>query len=432
MQADVQGGADMEAQELRRLRPALRRFARKFDGCFSRQATRQHLRTYMSGQLGPLERKSIEPMALEANVSPRTLQEFLGHHRWDEDLMRRRLGGLTQRDHAHAQAIGVIDGTSVAKKGDKTPGVNRQYCGSTGKIDNGVVTVHLGYVVPGFHTLVDSDLYLPQEWAEDRARRHEAGIPDEVVYRPKWRIALDLVERTLAAGVSLRWLTCDEEYGCCKAFRDRVAELGLTYVVEIPQNMGGWTHPVRVEQPSSTPPSSVGRPRQHARLAAGEPLSREVRHLWPRGGPSFRTFRVKDTQKGPVVWEARETRFYPRAEHIPGDPLRLIVAREVLTGEIKYFLSNATMDVPLENLLTVAFSRWNVERLFEDAKGEVGLDHFEVRTYKSVIRHLVLTNLSLYFLAEQTQRLRGEKSLVVDLPGAQGDGSPARSNEITA
>lgn len=425
----------MDAQELRRLRPALRRFARKFDRCFARPASRRHFRTYLAGQLGPLERKSIEPMALDAGVPPRTLQEFLGFHRWDEDLMRRRLCELTRKHHAHEQAIGVIDETSVAKKGDKTPGVSRQYCGSRGKIDNGVVTVHLGYVVPGFHALLDGDPYLPQAWAEDRARRLAAGVPDEVIYRPKWRIALDLLERTLATGVSMRWLTADEAYGRCTAFRDRVAALGLTYVVEVPQDTRGWTHPVAIEPPDALPSGAVGRPRAHARALPGQRAAREVRHLWRRGGPSWTTFRVKDTQKGPVVWEARETPFYPQAEHTEkplAAPLRLIIAREVMTGEIEYFLSNAPADVPLASLLTVAFCRWNVERLFEDAKGEVGLDHFEVRTYISVIRHLVLTNLSLYFLAEQTQRLRGEKPMVDDIAGTHGDGGPARSDEVAA
>jgi len=119
----------------------------------------------------------------------------------------------------------------------------------------------------------------------------------------------------------------------------------------------------------------------------GPPVSR----LWKRGGPSWVRYLIKTTQKGPIVWEVRETRYFPNDDGVPGRECRLIIAREVLTGERKYFLSDAGPDVPLKTLLYVAFSRWHIERLFEDGKGEVGLDHFEVRSYLSLKRHLVLS-----------------------------------------
>ena len=124
-------------------------------------------------------------MALEAGVAPRTLQEFLGLHQWDHEKMRRRVQQIVARDHADENAIALIDETSFAKKGNKTVGVQRQWCGSTGKTDNCVVSVHLGYATGNFHALLDGDLYLPESWHADRQRCREAGIPDEVVYRPK-------------------------------------------------------------------------------------------------------------------------------------------------------------------------------------------------------------------------------------------------------
>src|SRR5258706_12645356 len=176
----------METQELRRLRPALKRFVSQFDDCIKTAPSREHLRTYLNGQLGPLERKSIEPIVLEAGVHPRNLQEFLSIHRWHDRGAGRTLRELVRRDHFDPDAIGVIDETSFAKKGDKTAGVQRQHCGSTGKTDNCVVTVHLGYVARGFHALIDGDLFLPEDtWSKDRERCRAAGIPDEVVYRPK-------------------------------------------------------------------------------------------------------------------------------------------------------------------------------------------------------------------------------------------------------
>ncbi len=406
----------MDINELRRFRAALERFAQEFDGCVKTVPSRRHLLRYLNGQLGPLGRKSVEPIALDAGIPPRTLQEFLSQHRWDEEAVARRLRALAVRDHPDPNGIGVIDETSFAKKGDKTPGVQRQYCGSTGKIDNGVVTVHLGYVTGDFHALLDGDLFLPEEtWSNNRSRCRAAKIPDSVVYRPKWQIALELTRRCLQEGVQLRWITADEFYGRAKEFRDGVSDLGPKYVVEIPSNLSGWIRKPEVEPPGTV--TASGHQLAKARLADGERPARLVSKLWKRGGPSWIVHRIKDTQEGPEVWKVRETRFWPNDDGAPGREGRLIIAREVLAGETKYFLSDAGPEVPLTTLLCVAFSRWHIERLFEDAKGEVGFDHFEVRNYVSLMRHLVLTNLSVYFLAEQTDRLRKKKAVVDCVPG---------------
>lgn len=413
----------MDLAELRSLRRALNRFVRQFHDCIKTQPSRKHFGTYLAGQLGPLERKSIEPIALEAGVPPRTLQEFLSIHRWDEEAVEQRLRALIIRDHFDRNAIGVIDEVGFPKKGDKTAGVQRQYCGATGKTDNCVIAVELGYVTNDFHTLVDGDLYLPEEaWSEDRDRCRSAGIPDDVVYRPKWRIALELVERTRGEGVPMAWLTADEFYGQARQFREGIARLGIHYVVEIPSTLTGWTR-----QPELVPAGTVaasGRVLKKPRLAVGEKEARKVSQLWKRGGPPWVHYWIKTTQKGPVVWEVRETKFFPNQNGVPGKEARLLIAREVLTGEVKYFLSDAPVEVALKTLLFVAFSRWHIERLIEDAKGEVGFDHFEVRCYRALIRHLVLTSLSLYFLCEQTNRLRKKKPELDALAGAGCGGSP--------
>lgn len=421
----------MDIQELRRLRPELERYVKKFDDCIKTRPSKEHLRTYINGQLSPLESKSIEPIALEARVPPRSLQEFLSIHRWDEEAVARRHRELVMQYHSDPNAIGIIDETSFAKKGHKTAGVQRQYCGSTGKIDNCVVSVHLGYAAQDFHTLIDGDLYLPEEsWAEDFGRRREARIPDGVVYRPKWKIALDIINRSIADGVRMSWLTADELYGRVRQFRETVASLGITYVVEVPASITGWTRLPKVE-PAGTVTES-GRKLKKPRLSSEAEEPRPVSKLWKRGGPSWQAYKIKDTDKGPVVWEVRESRFFCNDDGIPGGEERLIIAREVLTGEVKYFLSCAGAEVPLKILLYVAFSRWRIERLFEDGKGEVGFDHFEVRNYRSLMRHLILTMLSLYFLCEQTDRLREKKSELVPSPGEGRGGGTTRSGDVTA
>lgn len=397
------------------LRRRLDRFAREFDGCIKSAPTRQHLRTYLAGQQSSLMRKSVEPMALAAGVAPRTLQEFLSLHRWDHDQMRRHVQEIVAQCHADDAAIALIDETSFPKKGEKTAGVQRQYCGATGKTDNCVVTVQLGYAAPGFQALLDGDLYLPEEsWHGDRERCRKAGIPDDVVYRPKWQIALELLNRVQHNGVRMKYLTADEAYGGCHAFRKGVQDRGLIYVVEVPRSVRGWTQRPSVILPGEQ--AAAGRPRLKAALAPGARAARRVDRMWKRGGPSWETYHIKDTEKGPVVWEARISRFWSNDEGVPAEEGWLIVARNVLDGEVKYFLSNASEDTPIETLLHVAFNRAHVEYLFQIAKSEIGMDHFEVRGYLPLMRHLILSFVSLLFLAEQTERLRGKKPVVEPLP----------------
>ncbi|MBM4043457.1 MAG: IS701 family transposase, partial [Planctomycetes bacterium] len=396
---------------LKALRKELDTFVSSFAPCIKTEPSRRHFKTYVEGQVSDLERKNVAAIALNAGVSPRTLQEFVGLHVWDHLGARDELQRQVMVRHADPNAIADIDESGFAKKGEKTAGVKRQYCGATGKVDNCVVTVHLGYVAKDFHTLLDGDLYLPEDWLADRERCREAGIPDSVVFRTKWEIALDLLDRALANGVRFKWLTADEHYGGCGAFRDGVGERGLTYVVEVPCSLTGWTKRPRVVIPAKVG-RGAGRPPCTPRLACDAPEARPLKALWKRGGPTWKGFHVKNTQAGPVVWEARVVRFFPAAGGLPGEPLWLLVARNVLDQEIKYFYSNAPEDTPPEVLLHVAFSRCHIEQLFEESKGEVGLDHFEMRKYLAIRRHLVLSMVSLLFLEEQTERLRGKKSVV--------------------
>jgi SRSO17 transposase len=414
----------MTLAELGAIRKNLDKFLRRFDGCIRTRPSREHLRTYVGGQIGRLPRKSIEPIALEAGVPPRSLQEFLSLHKWDEQGMRRRLQEIVARSHGDPEAIAVIDETSFAKKGRDTTGVQRQYCGATGKTDNCVVTVHLGYAAEGFHALIDGDLYLPEEtWIRDADRRSKAGIPDDVVFREKWRIALDLLGRTIANGVSFRYLTADEEYGRSGPFRRGVAAHGIQYVVEVPCSMSGWTRRPPTKGPEDY--AGTGRPRLRRGLSPQAPAPRRADEVWRHGGPRRRKYHIKETDKGPVVWEVRAGRFFPWEDGLPGEEGWLIVARNVLDGEVKYFFSNAPAKTPLTTLLRIAFSRWVIERLFEDGKTEIGLDHFEVRRYIAVIRHLIVSMVSLLFLVEETDRLRGKKPLVECVAGGGGPGSAA-------
>jgi SRSO17 transposase len=416
----------MDVAQIRALKPRLDDYLAGFADCFGRCDTREHLAVYVSGQLSDLAQKSVEPLALAAGIPPRTLQEFLARYRWDEDAVRRRLHHLVARDHACPHSIGLIDETSDPKKGVQTPGVQRQHCGAVGKKDNCIVTVHLGYAADDFHTLLDGELFLPESWSGDRPRCRAAGIPDAMVYRPETEIALELYDRAVAHGVHFEWLTFDEWYGSKPAFLRSLDAREQKFVGEVHKDFVAWTKRPRVTgRPYRR--GGRGRPRRVPRLVAGSPrpltVSDMPRHHAPLRDREWMRYRVKDGEKGPMAWEAKSILIYPKNEDgLPERTYRLVVARNVAApDEVKFFVTNAPPEAPLPALLLVAFSRWRVERCFEDEKGELGLDHYEGRKYRGLKRHMILTAVSHSFLARVHQELRGEKPGAGGVSGADGD-----------
>jgi SRSO17 transposase len=260
--------------------------------------------------------------------------------------------------------------------------------------------------------MLASDLYLPKSWADDRERCRRAGIPDELIYRPKWRIAIDQAERCIRDGVRFSWFTFDEEYGSVPGFWFELNRLGQRGIGEVRANFTCWP----------TLPHYCSQQKAHA--------SKRVDNVC-RFSPVFRNqtayrLTVKETTRGPVVWEIKTGRVHlvdtRDGESRPTDrEYWLIVARNTATGETKYFVSNAAGGASWKEMMTVAFARWHVEMWFERAKQETGFGAFEVRTYTGLIRHWLCSRMAMYFLAEQTERLRGEKS--PDHLGAGGRGS---------
>lgn len=415
----------MDAQQIRGLEPKLDRFLGKFADCFARKDTRAHLGVYVRGQLSDLPEKSVEPIALAAGVPPRTLQEFLSQLKWDEERMRDRVQQVVMTEHAGTHAIGIFDETSDPKKGDKTPGVQKQWCGRLGKLENCLVTVHLGYAVDDFHCLIDGELFLPEGWDQDRERCREAGIPDTVVYRSKWRIALELYDRAIEKGLHFDWLTFDEAYGGKPEFLREVSARQQRYVAEVPRTFTGWLKEPRVvTRPYRR--GGRGRGRKVPRLASGSRPARGVETLLKDRmlcDQPWQPWRVKDGEKGPMVWECKHTFITVKDEQgLPGQRLHLIIARNVLDPkEIKFFVSNAPLATGIGALLLVAFSRWRVERCFQDDKSEIGLDQYEGRRYLGLKRHLVLSAVSYLFLAKVRQEWGGKPG-VDGVPIAHGRG----------
>jgi SRSO17 transposase len=385
----------MTEQEIADLGPAFAGHLLRFGSCFPQKRVANHFGTFCRGLLSDMPRKSVEPIALESGTAVRTLQEFLATTQWDHgharDLLQRRFASvLADLPGDDLGTIGVIDETSCQKWGDQTPGVQRQYLGCVGKIDNGIVTVHIGVAKGAFQALLDADLYLPEAWAEDRTRCRDAGIPDDIGYRAKWRIALDQWLRLGGNGVSFDWLTFDEGYGSKVPFLWVLGVVGQKFVAEVPVNFT-------------------------VRRSAGGCAGRADELQPARHTDDWERFRVARKTQPKQVWRARSTRVWAaEGWHL------LVTAINEATGEVKYFATNA-IEEPLDRVLRVAFRRATIEHAFRLAKQEAGLMHYEGRQYVGLVRHLMMALVVLGFVAEQTQRLRGEK------PGGDSRASVPRS-----
>ena len=438
----------MGAQRIGQLRQDIRRELRRFDDCFARSEGREHLQCYVGGQVSNLKRKNVEAMADAAGVPPRTLQDFLATHRWDHTRAVDRLQQLVaeQHDEPRDQSIGLIDETSFAKRGDKTVAVQRQYCGASGKIDNCMVSVALGYAsLRGqFRCTLDHRIFLPKSWDDDLKRRREAGVPDELSHQPKWKIALEMLERAHTNGVRFAWLTFDEAYGNNVQFLESLDRMGQTYVAEVSPSMHGWLIEPTVLQKDhhAARHPHGGRPRRLPRLSAqsakAKRIDRLCRYSYPMRDQPWVDYHIKEGHKGPIVWQAKAARFQCNVAHesdgrrrdprfaLPSSPRWLIQAYNPLTGETKYFVSNASAGVPIERLMHVAFSRWHIERGFQDEKDQLGLDQFECRRYVAVQRHLILTAISHLLLARLRLKLIAEEQVEGGKNPDGAAGSPRR------
>ena len=412
----------MTAEQIASLGPALGSFLAGFKACFVTNNTFAHLGTYCRGLLSDLARKSVEPIALAAGCAVRTLQEFLASHVWDDQRMRDEIQRRIVREHLPPPGgkprdgvgtVGWIDETSVAKKGDKTPGVQRQYCGASGKIDNCIVTVHLACRSGDFAAVLDNDLFLPEQtWDAGPAatkRRADAHVPDQVIYTSKWLLALGQIGRAMANGVRFDWLTFDEWYGGKPGFLAGLEDFGLLYVTEVPKNLPCFPSPPKYK--------SLQRP------FASKPVERAGKWSKPFKGKPWQIIKLARKTLGPQTWQVRAAQVHLSRD---GKPLPrthwLIVAKNPASGEVKYFVSNAPPKTALTTLLKVAFTRAGIEHLFRLAKSEVGFGHYEGRNYNGLMRHMTLCQLVLLFAAEQTGRLRGGKSGTddrADGPGTQ-------------
>lgn len=357
---------------------------------FRRVEPRRRVVAYLKGLLAPVERKNGWQLAEAAGDStPDGMQDFLARMHWDADLVRDDLRAYGVEHLGDAGAVLVLDETGFIKKGAKSVGVQRQYSGTAGRIENCQIGVFLGYASRHGHALIDRALYLPENWVNDPARRHEAGVPEEVIFATKPTLGRQMLKRAFVAGVPCAWVTGDSVYGTDHALRRTIETSGRGYVLAVTsaQHLGckpvaDWLEDVKTWQ----------------RLSAGA------------------------GSKGPRLYDWA---YLPdRSEAAIGWRKGLLIRRKISKPDkFTFYLTLAPEATTLPDLAHIAGMRWTVEACFEAAKGEVGLDHYEVRSWTGWHRHITLAMLAHAYLTVVRQTATGGRG---QRRGHEGSAAPHR------
>ena len=387
----------------------MRTYIKKFDPAFQRSEQLGWSQSYLQGLLGDASRKNVEQMALELGQNVRDMQHFIGQSPWDAEpviAIHQQLVGETLGEE---DGVALIDESSVVKQGNDSVGVAAQYCGSVGKTANGQVGVYLGYASRKGYSLIEGRLFLPDEWFEEAhaQKRSACGVPEDLEYQTKPEIGLELLQKAAKrGGLPFQWVAADELYGDSPAFRDGVAALNKWYFTEIKS-----TTPVWNTRPEVHVPEWSGHGRHPTRLRLRHPNDRptQVKEL-AAGIPkeSWTRATVKEGSKGPIICDFAFLRLTESRGNLPGPQVWLIIRRNLDDPSIlKYYFSNAPANIPLIEFVRISGMRWPIETIFEEAKGEVGFDHYETRSWLGWHHHMLLVALAHHFLVRL--RIRFQK-----------------------
>lgn len=385
----------MKPEQVEQCAEQLVEFHRRFVPFFYEKRQARWARKWLHGLLLEGVRKNAAEVARAVpGGNVQSMQQFMSDSPWDPRPVVGELQAVVAEKLGDPEAVLVCDETGFPKKGQKSVGVARQYSGTLGKVDNCQVGVFLAYVSSKGRSLVDEQLYLPKEWARNRGRRKEAGVPREVKFRTKPQIALQMIREAAEGPLPFRWVACDDLYGQNGDFRDGLDALGLLYVVEVPSKTKVWTEMPPLREAG---PSGRGRPRTKRSLSPQAPHPRKVGDLAKRP-QSWTALKVRDGAKKPIRSHWALLRVYPWREGLPGQQRWLLIERRQ-EGHDKYYLSNAPAGTPIRKLAEVAKSEWFVEPCFRDAKQQVGLSDFELRKWRGWHHHMVMCMLAQAFLA---------------------------------
>src|SRR5262245_15778405 len=395
---------------LRGLAPRLDTFLRPFVAALARQQQRQNAGQYVRGLLSNLGAKTAEAIAYLHDHDRQGLQKFVGQSAWDHRPLLAELARQVAAELGEPDAVLPFDPSAFAKKGDRSVGVQRQWCGRLGKLENCQVGVYLAYVSRRDHALVDARLYLPREWTRKRKRMFEAGVPPGVTFRTRHELVLEMLD---ARGPALphAWVSGDDEMGRCSWFRRALRGRGGRYLLAVPSNTS-------VRDLAGDPPAYAGRGRR-PKASFGRA------DRWAAGLPAraWETVQVRDAEKGPLAVQVVRALVQARADNRASAVAEvLVVFRERQpdgSSKHDYLLSNAPADTPAAEFARVLNAHHRVEECLQRAKGEAGLADYQVRTWGGWHHHQALSLIAAWFLTQEARR--GKKAN----PGSDGAAGPA-------
>ena len=385
-------------ESIGQLATLLTEFHGSFAGAFNRPVQRFYGSVYLKGLLSDLEAKSAEPIALRY-LGPshvRNLQRFLTDSPWDDEKAQDTYKARLDRFLSDEGAVLTVDTSEFPKKGKESVGVARQYCGRLGKVENCQSGVFLGYSSPRGYGLISCRLYMPERWfsPEYAERRAKCGVPEDLAFQTKTEIALGLIREVRLSGrFRARWLACDAAFGRETAFRDAIALEDCWYLARVPSDTKVFTKRPEVAVP---PYRGRGRPPWKVRPS---PPPRTVAQVAADPMTAWRTVTLAEGSKGPIVAEVCRMRVTEARDGLPQEELWLLLRRD-RDGDHQYWLSNAPSEVSFEEMLRVSVLRWPIEQCFSEGKGEVGMDHYEIRSWRAWHRHMLYVFLAMLFLLE--------------------------------
>jgi SRSO17 transposase len=391
---------NLSTKEVKLFLKELKKYMKLFKPAFQRVEQIKKSLTYLQGLLGHVTRKNVEQMALGQKEKVRSLQYFVGQSQWDTQPVIAIHQGLIGESLGEEDGVALIDESSVVKQGSESVGVAAQYCGSVGKIANGQVGVYLGYASRKGYSLIEGQLFMPEKWLEEEhaEQRQVCGVPQDLVFKTKPEIGLELLENALKRdNLPFSWVAADALYGDSPAFRDGVAATGKYYFTAIKENTLIWCTPPKVHVP---PWSGHGRHPTRLRLSDTRkhpiPVQQLVKKIQKQ---AWVQAVIKEGSQGPLACEFAFLRVTESRGGLPAAELWLILRRNLDDpSEVKYFFSNAPISTPLSEFVRISGMRWPIETIFEEAKGEVGLDHYEMRSWLGWLHHMLLVSLAHHFL----------------------------------
>lgn len=380
---------------LRDMLPRLEGFVQPFATLLATPEQRAHLQEYVSGLVSNVKRKNVESIAYHHDQDRQALQKFIGQIPWDHQPHVTELARQVGTDIGEANGVIVFDPSGFPKKGDASVGVQRQWCGRLGKVDNCQVGVYMGYVSRVDHALVDVRLYLPKEWATDKKRRKKCGVPKEIRFQTRHELALEMLQDK-AALLPHAWIAGDDEMGRASKFRADLRARNERYLLAVPSN-------TLIRDCESEPPAYSGRG-QPPKV----PFTRVDRWTAALPTSAWQTVEVRPGEKGPLAVQLVKRRVLAKTERRGAGPEEiLVVIREQQTdGTFKHdhYLSNAVADTPLTEFARVSKAAHRIEECLKRSKSEAGLADYEVRTWIGWHHHQTLSLLATWFLTLETRR----------------------------